>query len=762
MSDQDKTREQLISENEELRRREARWRSIVVNTPLFVCLVDRAGTIQYLNRTVPGIAMEDAIGRSTYDFIEPAHWEIARQCIERVFDTGQPAFYEVISAGPNGSRSWYETSVGPVKAGDQVVAVTLIATDITRRKHAEDVLAEREARLLEAQEVASLGFYVLDLATGRFTTSSVLDRIFGIPAEYERSVDGWANLVHPDERPEMLDYFLKEVAKEKHPFDREYRIVRYGDKQVRWVHGLGRLQFNEDGQPVSMLGTIQDITERKQAEEALQKAHDELERRVEERTAELRASTERYELAVRGAGVGIWDWDIRTGKLYFSPRWKAIFGYGENDIGDSLDDWARLLHPDETDWMLKFLEDFLAGTSPTVTVEYRLRHKDGSYRWIAAHGLVVRDDQGKAIRLVGSHGDITDRKQAEEALRQSHDELRAIYGSLGDGLLVADRATLRLVRANASICSMLGYSEEELLSMSIANLHPKEALSVIVETLRDEIVGHLPNRNNAPMLRKDGSIFYVDITGDTFIYQGRPCTLGVFRDVTERRQAQAALERERRTLKHMLEASDHERQLIAYDIHDGLAQDLAGAIMQFQIYAQARQANPKDAAKVFDSAMTMLQQSHAEARRLISGVRPPILDESGVVAAIVHLVYDPAFEQGPKIDFRNRVKFKRLAPILENVIYRVVQEGLSNARNHSKSKEILVSLKQRDDRLRIEIRDWGVGFDPKIVKDGHFGLEGIRERARLLGGKCNIKSTPGEGTSIVVELPVVERESEQQ
>jgi signal transduction histidine kinase len=157
----------------------------------------------------------------------------------------------------------------------------------------------------------------------------------------------------------------------------------------------------------------------------------------------------------------------------------------------------------------------------------------------------------------------------------------------------------------------------------------------------------------------------------------------------------------------------------------------------------------------------MLRQSHFEARRLISGVRPPILDESGVVAAVAHLVHDPAFEQGPKIDFRSRVTFNRLDPVLENVVYRIVQEGLTNARNHSKSPKILVSLLQRGDRLRIEIRDWGLGFDPKHVPGNRFGVEGIRERARLLEGKCSIRSKPGAGTSILVELPVVEREVDQ-
>lgn len=142
------------------------------------------------------------------------------------------------------------------------------------------------------------------------------------------------------------------------------------------------------------------------------------------RTQALRRSEERYELAMQGAGVGLWDWDISAGKVYYSPRWKALFGYKEDEIGDSVEDWVRLLHPEERDRICEFQEDFLAGTEQRITAEYRLRHKDGAYRWIEAHAVVVRDESGKARRLVGSHGDITARKRAEEALRESEERQR--------------------------------------------------------------------------------------------------------------------------------------------------------------------------------------------------------------------------------------------------------------------------------------------------------------------------------------------------
>jgi signal transduction histidine kinase len=113
---------------------------------------------------------------------------------------------------------------------------------------------------------------------------------------------------------------------------------------------------------------------------------------------------------------------------------------------------------------------------------------------------------------------------------------------------------------------------------------------------------------------------------------------------------------------------------------------------------------------------------------------------------------------GPEIKFRGEVEFDRLVPILENVIYRIVQEGLANACQHSRSKKVLVELVQDSDNVRIKIHDWGIGFDPEKAHEGHYGLDGIRERARLLGGTATVSSALGQGACILVGLPLVPRE----
>jgi signal transduction histidine kinase len=226
-------------------------------------------------------------------------------------------------------------------------------------------------------------------------------------------------------------------------------------------------------------------------------------------------------------------------------------------------------------------------------------------------------------------------------------------------------------------------------------------------------------------------------------------------EIKERRHAEELLQKEQRYLRYMLELQDRDRQMVSCEIHDGLVQQLAAAMMQFEIFSRATRRKAKAVWKTFENGLAMLSESMREARRLINGLRSPILDELGVVAAIEDLIVQGNAQEKPQIEFVHHLDRERMAPSLENVIFRIVQESLANARRYSQSEQVLIRLFQRDDSIRIEVQDWGIGFNLKGVGEGHFGLEGIQERARLFGGSATLKSTLGKGTRIVVQLPLM-------
>jgi two-component system, NarL family, sensor histidine kinase DegS len=210
----------------------------------------------------------------------------------------------------------------------------------------------------------------------------------------------------------------------------------------------------------------------------------------------------------------------------------------------------------------------------------------------------------------------------------------------------------------------------------------------------------------------------------------------------------------RRTLKRLLESTDHEQQLIGYEIHDGLAQQLSAALMQFEVFDRLRQKDPDQAVQAHDLGVQLVREGHAEARRLIGGLRPPQLEEGGIQPAIESLV-DEANKRGkPTIEFCCIIGQVRLEPMLEHAVFRIVQECIANACRHSKSQKVRVDLVRHGKRLHIEVQEWGIGFEVKRVREGHYGLEGIQERAMACGGRVVIKSAPRQGTEIIVELPV--------
>ncbi len=160
-------------------------------------------------------------------------------------------------------------------------------TDITQRRHIERALRDSERTLLASQKIAGLGSYTLNIRAGMFKTSPVMDDLLGIDANYDHSIQGWANLLHPDDRAPVLDYLQHEVIAKARPFDREFRIVRFDNRKIRWLHALGDMECDAQGQPVTLYGTSQDITERRRIEAELQEYRHHLENLVTQRTAEL-------------------------------------------------------------------------------------------------------------------------------------------------------------------------------------------------------------------------------------------------------------------------------------------------------------------------------------------------------------------------------------------------------------------------------------------------------------------------------------------
>ncbi len=213
------------------------------------------------------------------------------------------------------------------------------------------------------------------------------------------------------------------------------------------------------------------------------------------------------------------------------------------------------------------------------------------------------------------------------------------------------------------------------------------------------------------------------------------------------------LRREQKLLKQSLKMHDRERQVIAYEIHDGLAQQLVGAEMAFQLAGQSLSGNSQPNNTNYDMGMTLLARCISEARRLINGVRPPLLDEEGIVTAIQNLLAEDA-NGCAEPEFHHPATIDRMEPVVENAVYRIVQEAVNNARHHSGSARVCVSLAVQEDRLRVEVQDWGCGFDPKQKKGRAMGLRGIKKRAKLLGGQAKIESEPGQGTRVIVHLPL--------
>jgi len=281
----------------------------------------------------------------------------------------------------------------------------------------------------------------------------------------------------------------------------------------------------------------------------------------------LAASEERFALAMQGANEGLWDHNLQNEKIYYSPRWKSMLGYAEDELENSVATWKRLIHPDDLESTLSLMKHYCDMRVDTYQTEFRMQHRNGHYLDILSRSLVVRDDRGEIIRIIGTHQDITDRKKAEYALSKSEKQLKDITSSLTEGIYVwSDDGDIVFMNPEAE--RLLGWTKAELQGRNIHNIvHNRRPDG---SSLPFEACGmHNVFKTGQPFIsmdevfmRKDGSVFPVSVVASPITENGSVVAgVTAFRDITalkdieaERDKAQATIRAHARFLQGLIEA----------------------------------------------------------------------------------------------------------------------------------------------------------------------------------------------------------------
>ncbi len=487
--------------------------------------------------------------------------------------------------------------------------------------------------------------------------------------------------------------------------------------------------------------TLRDITERKQRE------------------ARLYQSEERLRLAFAGAQEGVWDWNLDTGAVVYSSRWTEMLGYEPDEIAANVSAWEQMLHPDDRP-IAQALFDAVQRGLNTYEGELRLRHKRGHYVTVLTRGLPVRDEDGRAIRIVGTHLDVTERKRTEMSLRESEERLRLAFAGAQEGIWDWDLETGSVVYSSRWK-QMLGYGDDEIephISAWERLVHPEDRTAA--DRAHDSAFkGQQTYESEFRLRHKDGH--YVHVLSRGFPVRRDPSgpvirIVGTHFDLTERRKRDE--ERARNDLlAHLVFVQEDERRRIARDMHDQFGEQLTALSLRIASLRQA--CGPRtDLTAHADALDAIARHLDHDVEELVWQLRPTALDDLGLQAALANYIQEWSERAGIATALHTSGLLDyRLTSEVETALYRIAQEALNNVAKHSRAHRVEVILERRTDCVLLIIEDDGVGFEEggQPGTDGRgFGLVGMQERAALVGAQLDIESTPGQGTTILVRMAV--------
>ncbi len=775
MNDSDKTKEQLIQENELLR-------TLIDSLPDRLYVKDEKGRFIICNKAVA----EDTdlpfsgnpIGKSDFDLFDTELAGNFYAAEQQIIKTGNPIVNEEIFRvrRKNGQSSWALCTKLPWRdKNGKIIGILGANRDITERKLAELALYESETRYKAIFETAREGILVADIETKHFKYANpAICRMFGY------SVEEMTSLAVPDIHPkEHLQYILaafkahtkdQELTSQNIPCLRKDGTVFYVDISTTNVV-IDQKHCN--------VGFFTDTTERKHAEEA------------------LRESEEKYRGLAERSSDAIFIVDKNGFLTYVSPACENIFGYKPEEVlGKHFENYVA---DSEIPKVVKKFTEKLRGKRLDV-LDFESRKKNGSQIFIEVGASLVMQN-GKVAGVQGIVKDITERKKAEEQLKKAHEgletrvkqrtadlakaveklqkeiaerkhaeaslcEAEVRFRSIFENTIVGLYRTTpggRVLLANPALIKMMGCrSFKELAAFNVEKngYDPSTPRSIFKKLMKKHgrVIGleSVWRRPDGKKLFVSESAFAVkNAKGKILYYEGTA------HDVTERKEAEAKLmlyQQQLRSLASELSlAEERLRRRIAAELHDHIAQNLA--ISKIKLESLADNADP-GLVKSLNEVNGLISQTIGATRSLTFEVSPPVLYELGFEAAVNWLAKQTRQQFGLEVEFANDGKPKPLNPDIRVLLFQAVRESLVNVVKHAKAQKAKIFICRIKKNIQVTVEDNGVGFDAEAIstaKDpvkGGFGLFNIRERLDQIGGSVIINARAGKGTRITLTAPI--------
>jgi len=715
-----------------LQQSEEEHRAVVESSGEAICTMNAEGVFLFMNTVCAqrlGGSVNELVGKTLWDVFPKEFADTEAVRAREAVLSGKSSLIE--TTVPLGDKMrWYQISMEPVRDHDgQVRSALVFARDITEQKQASEGLRESEAHLqaiLTSLHQAAILVYNPDGDILSAWTSPDMGPKFGI----DTAVLPGRNLgdFYPPEIAKARIRELKEVHAGGGPSRSEWSTILPNGEF--WVETTLSPLRDAEGNITNVVAFARDITERKQA------------------TERLRKSEEQYRMLFEGSNEGILGADVETHKYVFAnPAICEMLNYSAQEFLEmSIPD----LHPTED------LAHVISCFEAQSRGEYRVAP---NIPFLTKDGEVIYADVSSALInfegrdcAVGFVHDLTETRRTAEQLRQSEEMHRTLFEGAVEGVMAADVETLQFVFANPAVCKLLQYSAEELLEMSVRDMHAPEDLPGVLGQFQAQATGQNRVARSVPFLRKDGQVVYADVAATVIRLDGRDCMVGFFHDLTEARRAEEALKTAHMKL---VNARDEERKHLAAELHDSVSQELVALGMLLE------GGNQGGGSALSETCNKLIE----DIRGICRGLYPPALEALGLVAAIQPLK-EHCFAAGMNaaIQCDPIIERARFSPEVEIAMFRIAQEAVNNAIRHSDADNIDIDLVYSDGRLSLAVVDNGTGFDVSAAQGSGLGLSSMRDRANAVGAELTIRSEPGETrieVSTAVEIIETDRKDEQ-